>query len=161
MKTKNARLWAFIIGLAILLAVGITVYAAANYGSREDPLITKSYLDSVVQPELEAELQTRLEAALAQTGTDGGGDFTVLTLQNGQRITAGVGTEVLPRFGSVLAYAYDSADVAVVDTTAAVSVMNGAALSANHLYMVTIRGNGFTAASDNTKVLISGEYTVS
>ena len=159
MKTKSARLRAVLIALAILLAVGVTVYAAANYGSREDPLITKSYLDSVVQPELEKELETRLEAALGEVGSDGG-DFVLLTLQNGQRVTGEVGTELLPRFGSVRAYAYDSADVALVDTTAAAAVMNGTALSANHLYMVTIQGNGFTAAADNTKVLISGEYTV-
>ena len=52
MKTNSARLRAALIALAILLAVGVTVYAAANYGSQEDPLITTSYLDSVVQPEL-------------------------------------------------------------------------------------------------------------
>ena len=161
MKTKSARLRAVLIALATLLAVGVTVYAAANYGSREDPLITKSYLDTVVQPELERELEVRLEAALGQTGTNAGDfGFTVLTLQNGQRVTGEVGTELLPRFGSVLAYAYDIADVALVDTTAAAAVMSGAALSANHLYMVTIKGNGFTAMADNTKVLIAGEYTV-
>ena len=159
MKWKSARLRAVLIALAILLAVGVTVYAAANYGSQDDPLITKSYLDTVVQPELEKELETRLEAALSQTGTDGG-DFVVLTLQNGQRVTCEVGTELLPRFGTVLAYAYDVADVALVDTTAANAVMSGAALSANHLYMVTIKGNGFTAAADNTKVLVSGEYAI-
>ena len=159
MKTNSARLRAALIALAILLAVGVTVYAAANYGSQEDPLITKSYLDSVVQPELEKELETRLEAALSEMGPDGGG-FVLLTLQNGQRVTGEVGTELLPRFGSVRAYAYDSADVALVDTTAAAAVMNGGTLSANHLYMITIKGNGFTAAADNTKVLIAGEYTV-
>ena len=161
MKTNSARLRAVLIALAILLAVGVTVYAAANYGSREDPLITKSYLDSVVQPELEKELEIRLEAALSEAEfNNAGGDFVLLTLQNGQRVTGEVGTELLPRFGSVRAYAYDSADVALVDTTDAAAVMNGSTLSANHLYMITIKGNGFTAAADNTKVLIAGEYTV-
>ena len=161
MKMKHAGLKVVLIVLAIALAVGITVYAAANYGSQEDPLITKSYLDRVVQPELEQELEARLAAALGQAGTDGDGDFVVLTLQNGQRVTGEVGTELLLRFGSAAAYAYDSGDVALVDTTAAAAVTNGAALSANHLYMVTIQGNGFVAAADNTKVLIAGEYTVS
>ena len=160
MKIKSARLRAVLIGLAILLAVGVTVYAAANYGSQEDPLITKSYLDSVVQPALAQELEARLAAALDEVEAVDG-DFVLVTLQNGQRVTGEVGTELLPRFGSARAYAYDSADVALVDTTSAVAVMNGAALSANHLYMVTIRGNGFTAAGDNTKVLVAGAYTVS
>ena len=40
------------------------------------------------------------------------------------------------------------------------AVTGGTALAENHLYMVTIDGNGFTAAGDNTRVLISGAYTV-
>ena len=159
MKWNSVRLRAAGIALAILLAVGITVYAAANYGSQEDPLITKSYLDSVVQPALEQELEARLTAALGEAEYDSGA-FVLLTLQNGQQVTGEVGTELLPRFGSAAAYAYDSGDVALVDTTAAAAVMNGDTLAANHLYMVTIRGNGFVATADNTKILISGEYTV-
>lgn len=154
------RMLAIIIGLALLLAAGITAYAVTTgYGSREDPLITKSYLDEVVQPELEKTVQAELEKALSEVKS-GSGEFTLLTLRNGQTVTCAVGTEILPRFGTVKAYAYDSADVALVDTTNASAVMGGTALSTNHLYMVTILGNGFTAGADNTKVLISGTYTI-
>ena len=45
-------------------------------------------------------------------------------------------------------------------STAGASVKSGTALTANHLYMVTIAGNGFTAGQNNTKVLISGDYTI-
>lgn len=157
---SKTKLRVLVIGLVILLAAGVTVYAATNYGSESDPLITKSYLDGVVQPELERALQTELNDALAEVQS-GSGEFTLLTLNNGQRVTCAIGTEVLPRIGAAAAYAYDSADVALVDTTSAAAVKGGAALTANHLYMVTIAGNGFTATQNNTKVLISGEYTVS
>ena len=154
------RMLVIIIGLLLLLAAGITAYAVSTaYGSREDPLITKSYLDEVVQPELEKTVQAELEKALGEVKA-GSGEFTLLTLSAGQTVKCAVGTELLPRFGTVKAYAYDSADVALVDTTNASTVMGGTALSANHLYMVTILGNGFTAAADNTKVLISGTYTI-
>ena len=154
------RMCAIIIGLVLLLAAGITAYAVSTaYGSREDPLITKSYLDEVVQPELEKTVQAELEKALSEVKA-GSGEFTLLTLSAGQTVTCAVGTELLPRFGGAKAYAYDSADVALVDTTSAAALMNGTALSANHLYMVTILGNGFTATADNTKILISGTYTV-
>ena len=155
------QLTAIIIALALILAAGITAYAVSTaYGSREDPLITKSYLDEVVQPELEKTVQAELEKALSEVKA-GNGEFTLLTLKNGQTVTCAVGTELLLRFGTARAYAYDSADVALVDTTNASTVMGGAALSANHLYMVTILGNGFTAAADNTKVLVCGTYTIS
>ena len=155
------RMRAIIIGLVLLLAAGVTAYAVTTaYGSREDPLITKSYLDEVVRPELEKTVQAELEMALSEARS-GSGEFTLLTLSAGQTVTCAVGTELLPRFGTAKAYAYDSADVALVDTTNASTVMSGTTLSANHLYMVTILGNGFTAAADNTKVLIAGEYSVS
>ena len=144
--------------LALLAAVGATVYAAGNYGSRDDPLITRSYLDEVVQPELEQELQTELETAL--TDTTERGVFKLLTLKTGQKVICAVGTELLPRFGEYTAYAYDAADVALVDTTAGKPVDSGTKLTANHLYMVTIRDNGLTAATDNAKVLVSGVYRI-
>lgn len=154
------QLAALIIGLALVLAAGITAYAVtAGYGSRDDPLITKSYLDEVVRPELEKAMEDELEKALEEVKS-AGGEFTLLTLKSGQTVKCAVGTEILPRFGSAKAYAYDSADVALVDTTSAAALMNGTALSANHLYMVTILGNGFTATADNTKILVSGTYTV-
>ena len=157
---KNARAKAIIIGLAILLAVGaFSVYAATNYGSQEDPLITKSYLDGVVKPELQQALRQELESAVGDIRS-GVGDFVLLTLSNGQTVTGNVGTELILRFGSAGAYAYDSADTALVDTTSGAAVTGGTALAENHLYMVTIDGNGFTAAGDNTRVLISGAYTV-
>ena len=158
---KKARIKGIVIGLVILLALGITAYAVTtSYGSEDDPLITKSYPDAVVQPELEKTLQAELEDALKDVQT-GNGEFTLLTLSSGQRVTGAVGTVLVLRIGSAGAYAYDSADVAMIDTTSTASLMNGTALTANHLYMVTIAGNGFTATRDNTKVLISGEYTVS
>ena len=156
---KKARTKWIILGAALLLLLGIAVYAASNYGTQDDPLITKSYLDGVVQPELDKALREQLEQALAEVDT-GGGDFTLLTLQSGQRVTGMVGTELILRFGSARAYAYDSADVALVDVTDAKTLMNGTALTANHLYMITIRDNGFTAVSNNTKILISGDYTI-
>lgn len=157
--TKRQTL-AIIIGLALILAAGLAAYAAtASYGSRDDPLITRSYLDEVVRPELEKAVQEQVGKALEDVRS-GGGEFTLLTLQSGQTVKCAVGTELLPRFGAASAYAYDSADVALVDTTGGAAVTGGTALAQNHLYMVTILGNGFTAGEDNTKVLVSGSYTV-
>ena len=157
MRAKTIRTG--LIVLLILLAAGAAAFAVSNYGSEDDPLIAKSYLDSVVLPELRESMRTEVDKALEDV-RGGSGAFTVLTLQNGQRVTCEVGTEILPRIGAAAAYAYDSADVALVDTTSSAALKNGDALSANHLYMVTIRGNGFTAAENNTKVLISGAYTL-
>ena len=146
-----------LIALAVILLAGIGVYAAGNYGTKDDPLITKSYLDAVVKPELQKQLQTELNDAVNEL-RGGSGEFTVVTLYNGQTVSCGVGTEIVPRLGSVKANGASAP--ALIDTTTGISISAGTVLSANHLYMVSIEGNGITAAADNTKVLISGVYTV-
>lgn len=48
-----------------VLVLGLTVTgiaaAAANYGSKEDPLITASYIEDVVRPEITAEIEEAID----------------------------------------------------------------------------------------------------
>ena len=162
--------------LAVALVSGLTTMAVTNYGSPDDPLVTLSYLNETVTPgilqQLNAALDARisaLQAQLDQIAAQGGGvetpssapsGFIVLTLNKGQTVTCGVGTEIMPRIGTVLSFGPDNPRL--VDETDAVSVAEAdAALTTNHMYMVTINGNGVKADRDNTKILIRGEYTVS
>ncbi|MCD7768222.1 MAG: hypothetical protein LUH06_05415, partial [Oscillospiraceae bacterium] len=92
MQRRRIRIAAFV--AAALLLAGVSAYAAGSYGSSSDPLITKSYLDEVVQPQLEAAVE---EAT-------GAGTFAVVTLDAGDRVTCAVGTELVLRFGSATAY---------------------------------------------------------
>lgn len=145
-----------------LAALSAAVYAAVSYGSQDDPLITKSYLDKVLRPQLEEEFRAELDAALedaagGETG-GGGGDYVVISLKSGQTVSCGVGCEVMLRIGSASAQGADYP--VLVDTTTGESVADGSAMKANHLYMVTIAGNGFRATAATTKLLIRGEYTV-
>lgn len=141
-----------------LTALSAAVYAAVSYGSKDDPLITKSYLEDVLQPQLEAEFEAELDAALAEVDAEQSGDFVVITLSTGQTVTCGVGCEVMLRIGSASAVGPDYP--VLVDTTAGESAANGTAMKTNHLYMVTIEGNGFKAGSATTKLLIKGDYTI-
>ena len=154
---KKKRLIVTCIILALAVIAGVAVYAASNYGSKEDPLVAQSYLESVLRPELEKELKSELDDAVSEMRS-GSGDFTVVKLSNGQTVTGEVGCEILPRLGSV--QAVGASAPALVDTTAGASVSSGTTLTANHLYMVSIAGNGITATADNTYVLISGGYTI-
>lgn len=141
-----------------LAALSAAVYAAVSYGSREDPLITKSYLDEVLQPQLEAEFQAMVDTSMEKVEIESSGDFTVISLTTGQSVTCGVGCEVMLRIGTASASGPDYP--VLVDTTKGESVASGTALTPNHLYMVTINGNGFKAASGTTKLLIKGDYTI-
>lgn len=171
------------IAVAVLAAValisGLTTMAVTNYGSKDDPLVTLSYLDETVTPAImekfnaaldakTAELQAMIDKLSGQSAPPSGGTsgsstpsgFVVLTLKNGQTVTCGVGTEIMPRIGTVTSYG--KSNPRLVDETTATAVSTaGKTLTTNHMYMVTIKDNGVKATRDNTKILIRGDYTVS
>ena len=136
MKEKTLK-W-IIAALAVLLLAGVTAYAATNYGSKDDPLITKSYLDEVVKPELESELQSKLDAAASNMLRSAPGEFAKVELQAGQTLRCAAG--------------------AFSDTTAGAALAAGAALPPNHLCLATEDG-GVSAAAAAT-VLVSGTYRI-
>ena len=139
--------------LTVLLLAGITAYAVTNYGSESDPLITKSYLDEVLEPQLEAELQSQLDQVETQLRGSVPGEFAELSLSAGQTVQCSTGTELVLRSGSAQAAGK------LLDTTAGSETGSGSALLANHLYMAAEDGSGLTASGSAT-VLISGSYII-
>ena len=87
--------------LAVLLLAGVTAYAATNYGSKDDPLITKSYLDEVVKPALESDFQTKLDAAAADMLRSAPGEFSRVELGSGRTLRCAAGCQILPVSGSL------------------------------------------------------------
>lgn len=169
----------FVIAIAVLAAValvsGLTTLAVTSYGSRDDPLVTLSYLNETLTPSIRArldealtakadELTRSLDALISGSASAGSGSqpsgYAVLTLSKDQVVTCEVGAEIMLRIGSAVSSGADTPRL--VDETSG-SAVNGSnsSLTANHLYMVTIAGNGIKATKDNTRVLIRGTYTVS
>lgn len=138
------------VAVLLVMAAGIGVYAAGNYGSQDDPLITKSYLDEVLIPQLETKFQNALSE---ETGT-----FAVVTLDSGKTLTAGAGCEIILRSGSASVYAPTTGLVDITDGTAAGA---SAALVTNHLYMVAANSDGVKAGSGGATLLVCGAYTIS
>ena len=165
--------------LAVALVAGLTGLATGVYGSQSDPLVTLSYLNQSVMPAVMTELDTmidqkasemtadfdaKLDAFKAQVslpapGTDDDSQsFSVVSLTNGQTLVCSVGTEIMLRIGTAVSAGPDVPRL--IDETTGSSVNSaGTALVKNHMYMVTINGNGIKATS-NVKVLIRGSYTI-
>ena len=179
MKLKKRLL----VGLAVIVGVmfvsGVSVYAATNYGSSSDPLVTLSYLTDKFKPELEEEIASGLSGqadgysaeladkvqdlqadvdALSGSAVPSVDTFSVVALDEGDVITCKVGAELLLRIGTAEAYGPDSP--ALVDTTYGSTLSSGSEMTKNHMYMVSIEGNGMKATSF-VKVLVRGDYTVS
>lgn len=161
----------------IALTAGITGMAVADsvYGSRSDPLVTKSYVDSVLTPAIMEAVDRiandKVEALLrdvdakiaAQSeGAETIGDAVVwekVTLQKNQTVTCRYGTELILRLGGAQSFGPDAPRL--IDETDGTPVTNaGEAIAKNHLYFVSIVDNGVKATSDNTVLFIKGSYTV-
>ena len=157
---KNKKLTLILsIALAVVVIAGVSVYAASNYGTSSDPLITLSYLNDTLTPQLMEDFQAELDKAAAGQGSGGSADsYKVVTLSQGQTITGSVGCEFLLRIGSAAVKAADTPGL--VDISSGGSIDNGAALTTNHLYMVTIEGHGISATASTVKVLVRGSYTI-
>lgn len=149
-------------------------YAAnAAPGGQTDPLVTLSYLNGTYTKQVKdmvdqavnqrrAEMEQSLKSILAGQGgastPSAGSVFTVVTLSQGQSLVGDVGCEVMLRVGTAACGAADS--VGLIDTTSGGVLGPGAALSQNHLYMVTISPRWVTATSATVKVLARGPYTI-
>ena len=169
-------------GLVTLALVGVAV-AAGQQGSKNDPLVTLSYLEDQAIPaileqvddkvadkqsELEKKLSavvdsyvTEVEKALSgssgSTSTSAGGVFQIVNLKAGQTVVGTAACEFLLRTGTAVCVS-DTAP-GLIDTTDGSSLAGGKNLTANHLYLATIAGRGVKASTDVT-IMVRGGYTI-
>lgn len=176
---KNKVIIAIVVCASILFVSGVSIVAFASPGTATDPLISLSYLTNIFRPQVLEEvdktgqelsdgfdariamLESQLDGARggADSGEPGPSDvFTVVTLSRGQSLTCLVGVEMMLRIGSATAF---GSSPALVDYTSGSTLSSGNALTANHMYLVTIEGNGVTATADTTRILVRGDYKVS
>lgn len=162
----------FVRGTLITLAISAiacaTALAASNYGTKDDPLITKSYVDQVFKPALIQEVKTEVDAtavdlqkqiddAVSKSAAVNVENFTKVTLGSGQTLSCHSGTEFILRDGSARCAAPSS--VGLMDVTYGTGIDDGDSLEENHLYMVSESNDGLTARSSIT-VLVRGAYTL-
>ena len=141
--------------LVICGALNVTITAAAEAGSSDDPLVTLSYLNETFMDTIMDRVDEKIAA---QTGSGTASNFTVVTLSSGQTLTGDIGCEVMLRVGT--AVCVSTSAPGLIDETAASTLNNGGALVQNHLYMMTIEGRGVQATAATTKFLVRGSYTV-
>ena len=179
MKLKKKLLISLVVIVAVAFISGVSILAASTFGTSSDPLVTLSYLTGKLKPQIMAEvdanindvqssLSNELDAKIdafksdinAQTGGSTGGEagtFILLTLSQNQTLQCSVGTELLLRIGSASA---TGSSPAMVDSTTGTTLNAGSSVQTNHMYMVTIQGNGLKATSGTVKVLVRGAYTI-
>ena len=158
---KKKTLTTIILVVVLAMVAGVTVYAVANYGSKDDPLVTSSYLQDVVQPRMEDAYRSTLDGEVrdmedqfADQVAAAGGSYVLVTLENGQTLTGRACTEILMRTGTAAVMQSAAIDLTTGQTTAV-----GEKLTENHLYLVQADDSGIQATADTT-VMVRGSYSI-
>jgi hypothetical protein len=122
---------------------------AADPGSTEDPLVTLSYINDVLMPQVKSYVDSKSQAS---------GGFEIVNVKAGQTVIAGASTEMILRMGNAQIVATQKGGVA--DVTQGIDLQNGAVMPSNHLLIVPLDdGRGAQMLSDGI-IMIKGNYTV-
>lgn len=134
-----------VIALTIIITIlGLTVVVAASDtpGSKEDPVVTKSYVDNQI---------AQLIGSNGSTET-----YKAVMLTAGQRLIGNEGTEVILRSGE--ATAIDNGANGVSDVTGATDLMTGQNVAQNHLLLIPRSDGRGIQADTEIWVMVRGTY---
>ena len=176
MKHRKHRVLPALLAVTLLLGTGAVL---ASGGSKSDPLVTLSYLEDTVIPDLLSDISSEIKSLnkslkndLADqieeyedemkdlvSGTNVGSEtYVLVTLTSGQTLALDVGCELMLRVGSATVSA--ASNPALIDITTGGTNNGGASLEKNHLYMATIADRVIVPTADTVKLLVRGGYTV-
>lgn len=124
-----------VLGITLAMLAGVTAiaFAASSAGTESDPIVTQSYVDSKTS-------------------------YETISLEAGQKLIGGLGTEIIVRSGE--ATAIDNGANGISDVTGGKDLMTGTQVELNHL-LLTPRDDGRGIyAQTIIWVMVRGEYTV-
>ena len=175
-KLNKRRTLPLILAATLMLGTGASLAAV---GDENDPLISLSYLQKIVLPDiltqvetntkqqqeqLSAELAAQIDQyktdmqALVSSSSTGNDSYTLVTLSAGQTMYLDVGCEMMLRVGT--ATVNSATSPALIDITTGDTINNGTSLIKNHLYMSTIPDRTLIPSSDTVKLLVRGGYSI-
>ena len=157
MKNHFLRTVLILLILAVLAAGG--VYAAARYGTPDDPLVTLSYLRDVAEREITYRTDGSISAAVTQARTQVQSDtraamgvFQPVELTAGQTLSCAAGAEVLLTSGSAVSSG------SFTDSTAGEALAAGGSLAVNHLYLAG--EDAAVQTAQGASFMVRGDFTV-
>lgn len=160
MKKRYIR---FRLGALAAAVCALATVVLAEPGASDDPLISKSYIENQLMPQIKQYIESRL-AEVGGGGSGGGAaavtadKFNVVNASAGQQIICSAGTELILRMGSASVIATEKGGIA--DTTDGFDLADGAFMPSNHLLIVPVSDGRGVRATTDIIVMIKGGYTV-
>lgn len=140
-------------GLLVLTTLVVAAIAAGTQGSQSDPLVTLSYLNEKVLPNILKQVDQKVEEGTKelreQLEKNGQASFQTAEVAKGKTVTLGAGSQLLLRSGTA------SCTDGLIDLTTGEAVWGE--LSLNHLYIATSDTQKVTVAEKAT-VMVLGSY---
>jgi hypothetical protein len=147
-----------ICGLVVLLITCYAVFAAVP-GSEDDPLVSKSYIEETIIPQIKEYIDDKISRLNGNNGENISSiEFAVVSVTNGQSLIGQGGTELILRMGTANIIATEKGGIA--DVTAGTDLSNGVKMPSNHLLIIPLSdGRGLKATSD-ILVMVKGSYVL-
>jgi len=166
-KLKKAALAAAAAAMIFSFYADSASGSVASVDTSSDPLVTLSYVNEVLKPQLTNEILTKVNELL-KAGAPASqplGQFEVVYLTSGQTLLAAEPIELVLRSGEGKAVVHlkenISNGVGLSDLTAGAEITNGLSVPRNH-YIIVPRadGRGVLITSKDAYLLVRGEYEI-
>ena len=151
---------AAICGVCILALGAAGFVFAAEPGSDADPLISKSYIDSVVLPKIYSYIDEAVAKIKPSEEQSVSRVFEVVNVGAGKTVIASAGTEMILRMGN--ASVIGSVRGGIADATGGYDLADKMAVPSNHLLIVPL-GDGRGVIIDEKAdaiLMIKGGYEI-
>ena len=156
---KKRIVYSTVLVFLLIFAVLTANIVTAEPGGDDDPIISLSYIQETVIPELKAYVDAKIASIGGNSGSSSKGSvFEVVEINQGQKLIADAGTELILRMGKGTIIATEKGGIA--DTTAGYDLPNLTEMPSNHLLIVPLAdGRGFVAQT-NVIVMVKGGYSI-
>lgn len=175
----KSRITSFVAGivLTIVICLGVTHIWAANNdaGSVSDPLVTKSYVDKLVdtlskqissgttgtatQPTNMTEIYKYIDNKFADMETTKGASFVVVEVAAGKKIYGKASTEMILRTGKAKAIGNKTGE-GISDVTSGKDIKDGEDITANHLLIIPRDDSRGMLLEKKSYIMVKGGYSV-
>lgn len=164
---KNIKKSLLVIAL-ILTILTVSVSADEAYSSQNDPLVSLSYVNDVLGPQIMAEVLAKIESQYVKITdiTDmSAGDYSLVTLSRDQTLMAKGICEIVVLSGDSTVIISSSSNIeagqGLVDVTDGAVITNGQLIKVNHKIIIPkADGRGIVVTSDSVSILVRGEYVI-
>lgn len=148
----------FKVAAVVLCMVSAFTVVLAEPGGTDDPLISKSYIETVLMPQIKEYVETKISQIGSGGGTHTAETFKVVNMSAGQKMICDAGAELILRMGKADIIATEKGGLA--DTTAGFDLANGSDMPSNHLLIVPLGDGRGIEAKNDVIVMVKGGYTI-